>query len=200
MNTINTYAIKSAGSSNQYWRSDGSGAGAWTTPASEPASGSNTLITAGAVYDAIEEVKTSTGEGDWQIVSSTSVLKSCTEYMGGLTENTKQFNLRIKLVKDLMILVNNSSHGGTLFIPKGTMYDVPYLGNLNGMYLTFGVLGLNVPKAVYIELTYSYGTSFDNYSMSSNVYLNSGSGATSYAIDFSDSKSDYDHVTIFYRD
>lgn len=56
VNTINTYAIKSAGTSNQYWRSDGSGAGSWMTPASAPASGSTNLITAGAVYDALQDV------------------------------------------------------------------------------------------------------------------------------------------------
>lgn len=44
------YAPTSPGSSNQYWRSDGSGTGNWTTPASAPSSSSNTLISASGAY------------------------------------------------------------------------------------------------------------------------------------------------------
>lgn len=52
------YPPTTAGSSNQYWRSDGSGAGSWTTPSSSPSSGSNTLISSGAVYTALQNYET----------------------------------------------------------------------------------------------------------------------------------------------
>jgi len=54
------YPPTTAGTSNQYWRSDGSGAGTWTTPSSSPTSGSNTLISSGAVYTALSSYLTST--------------------------------------------------------------------------------------------------------------------------------------------
>ena len=47
------YPPTTAGTANQYWRSDGSGQGVWTTPATSPTSGSNTLISSGAVYTAL---------------------------------------------------------------------------------------------------------------------------------------------------
>lgn len=48
------YPPTTSGMSGQYWKSDGSGTGVWTTPASSPSSGSTTLITAGAVYTALK--------------------------------------------------------------------------------------------------------------------------------------------------
>lgn len=44
------YPPTSAGTANQYWRSDGSGAGVWTTPLDVPTSGSKVMFTAGGAY------------------------------------------------------------------------------------------------------------------------------------------------------
>lgn len=54
------YPPTTAGSSNQYWKSDGSATGTWTTPSSSPTSGSNTLISSGAVYTALQNYLTTT--------------------------------------------------------------------------------------------------------------------------------------------
>lgn len=52
------YPPTTAGTSGQYWKSDGSGAGTWTTPSSSPSSGSSTLISSGAVYSALSNYLT----------------------------------------------------------------------------------------------------------------------------------------------
>ena len=70
------YPPTTAGSSNQYWRSDGSGAGTWTTPSSSPSSGSSTLISSGAVYTALSSyLTTSSASSTYQtkITSSNKV-------------------------------------------------------------------------------------------------------------------------------
>ena len=54
------YPPTTAGTSGQYWKSDGSAAGTWTTPSSSPSSGSSTLISSGAVYTALQSYLTST--------------------------------------------------------------------------------------------------------------------------------------------
>lgn len=54
------YPPTTAGTSGQYWKSDGSGAGTWTTPSSSPSSGSSTLISSGAVYSALANYLTTT--------------------------------------------------------------------------------------------------------------------------------------------
>lgn len=49
------YPPTSAGSNGQYWKSDGSGVGVWTTANTTPTSGSATLITSGGVYTALSK-------------------------------------------------------------------------------------------------------------------------------------------------
>ena len=56
------YPPTSAGQSYQYWRSDGSGTGQWTTPASSPVNNSNTLISSGAVYTALQNIEIDTSD------------------------------------------------------------------------------------------------------------------------------------------
>ncbi len=51
--TTTIYPPTYAGANNQYWKSDGSGQGVWTTPSSSPSSGSSVLISSGAVYTAL---------------------------------------------------------------------------------------------------------------------------------------------------
>ena len=52
------YPPTTAGTSGQYWKSDGSAAGTWTTPSSSPTNGSSTLISSGAVYTALQSYLT----------------------------------------------------------------------------------------------------------------------------------------------
>lgn len=67
------YPPTTTGSSNQYWKSDGSGAGTWTTPSSSPSSGSSTLITSGAVYTALQNyLTTSAASSTYQTKISSS--------------------------------------------------------------------------------------------------------------------------------
>ena len=71
-NTV--YPPTTVGTSGQYWMSDGSGVGTWTTPDSTPTSGSTSLITSGAVYDAVssagsDSYSMSTGYGTFTTIS-----------------------------------------------------------------------------------------------------------------------------------
>ncbi len=53
--TATIYPPTSAGTSGQYWRSDGSGQGVWQSMITAPTSGSAYAITAGAVYTALSD-------------------------------------------------------------------------------------------------------------------------------------------------
>ena len=53
--TATIYPPTSAGTSGQYWRSDGSGQGVWQSMITAPTSGSEYAITAGAVYTALSD-------------------------------------------------------------------------------------------------------------------------------------------------
>lgn len=64
LGSVTIYPPTSAGTANQYWKSDGSGQGVWTTPATSATSGNNTLISSGAVYTELEKkVTAETGKG-----------------------------------------------------------------------------------------------------------------------------------------
>ena len=56
--TVAVYPPTTAGTSGQYWTSDGSGAGVWTTPASEVSSTSTALVTSAAVASATSSLDT----------------------------------------------------------------------------------------------------------------------------------------------
>lgn len=67
------YPPTTAGTSGQYWKSDGNGAGTWTTPSSSPSSGSSTLISSGAVYTALQSyLTTATASSTYQTKISSS--------------------------------------------------------------------------------------------------------------------------------
>ena len=51
------YSPNSAGTNGQYWKSDGSGRGAWQSLSTTPTSGSTTAITSGGVYTAVNNLK-----------------------------------------------------------------------------------------------------------------------------------------------
>ena len=51
------YSPNSAGTNGQYWNSDGSGRGVWQSLSTSPTSGSNTAITSGGVYTAVNNLK-----------------------------------------------------------------------------------------------------------------------------------------------
>lgn len=51
------YSPNSAGTNGQYWKSDGNGRGVWQSLSTSPTSGSNTAITSGGVYTAVNNLK-----------------------------------------------------------------------------------------------------------------------------------------------
>lgn len=53
LSSITIYPPTSEGTTGQYWKSDGNGAGVWASPSTSPASGSSDLITSGAVHTAL---------------------------------------------------------------------------------------------------------------------------------------------------
>lgn len=55
LSSTTIYPPTTVGNSGQYWKSDGSGAGTWTSPSTSPSSGSGTLITSGGVYSALSK-------------------------------------------------------------------------------------------------------------------------------------------------
>lgn len=54
LGSTTVYPPTTAGTSGQVWTSDGSGAGAWVTPATSASSGNSTPITSGAVYSELQ--------------------------------------------------------------------------------------------------------------------------------------------------
>ncbi len=64
LSEVKVYPPTTAGTINQYWRSNGAGVGAWTTPESAATQDSDTLITSGAVYTELDKKVTKvTGKG-----------------------------------------------------------------------------------------------------------------------------------------
>lgn len=51
------YSPNSAGTNGQYWKSDGSGRGAWQSLSTTPTSGSTVAVTSGGVYTAVNNLK-----------------------------------------------------------------------------------------------------------------------------------------------
>lgn len=81
------YPPTTAGTANQYWRSDGSGAGTWTTPATAATSGSGTLVSSGGLYTILNGyVAKVTGKG----LSTEDFTSAEKTKLGNLTEGAEK--------------------------------------------------------------------------------------------------------------
>lgn len=79
------YPPTTAGTASQYWMSDGSGAGAWTTPATAATSGSTTLVSAGGLYTELAK-KQNNLTFETTIANTSNPLRSSAVYAGMLTK------------------------------------------------------------------------------------------------------------------
>lgn len=90
------YPPTTAGTTNQYWRSDGSGVGAWTTPATAAVSGSGTLVSSGGLYTELAK-KQNNLTFETTIANTSNPLRSSAVYAGMLTKQDcavyKEFTL-----------------------------------------------------------------------------------------------------------
>lgn len=92
--TVTIYPPTDAGTNNQYWKSDGSGVGVWTTPTTSPASGSATLISAGGVFTALGG-RASIGWDSTPTASSQNAV-----YSGGVYDAIDTVNQAVALKQD----------------------------------------------------------------------------------------------------
>ena len=86
LGTATIYPPTTAGTSGQIWTSDGSGAGAWVSPATTATSGSTTPITSGAVYSGLagkQDKLSSAGSSTTPVyVNSSGVPTACSYSLG----------------------------------------------------------------------------------------------------------------------
>lgn len=105
------YPPTTAGTSGQYWKSDGSGAGTWTTPSSSPSSGSNTLISSGAVYSALANyLTTASASSTYQ-----TKINSSNKVSADNVDDTGTTNKFVTSAEKTAIgLIGNSETSGTI--------------------------------------------------------------------------------------
>ena len=105
------YPPTSAGTSGQYWKSDGSAAGTWTTPSSSPSSGSSTLISSGAVYTALQSYLTTTSASSTYQTKISSSNKVSADNVDD-TSTTNKFVTSAE--KSQIALIGDSNTSGTI--------------------------------------------------------------------------------------
>ena len=105
------YPPTTAGTSGQYWKSDGSATGTWTTPSSSPTSGSSTLISSGAVYTALQSyLTTSSASSTYQTKISSSNKVSADNVDDSTTTN----KFVTSAEKSQIALIGDSNTSGTI--------------------------------------------------------------------------------------
>ena len=174
------YAPTSPGSSNQYWRSDGSGTGVWTTPASSPSSSSNTLISAKGAYQGKPTGLEVTGSGteSLQVVLTLgdgSTIKSNTfSRMKGLS-GSLSINISMSKVRDAYTSTNlNMTYASSFY------YDTVTAGNLDiyGRFASGGGTSTYGNRGLYLNTYIS--TSDVNVSGSGIISFGIAGGSTTY--------------------
>ena len=105
------YPPTTAGTSGQYWKSDGSATGTWTTPSSSPTSGSNTLISSGAVYTALQNYLTTTSASSTYQTKISSTNKVSADNVDDSTTTNKFVT---SAEKTAIGLIGDSNTSGTI--------------------------------------------------------------------------------------
>ena len=105
------YPPTTAGTSGQYWKSDGSAAGTWTTPSSSPTNGSSTLISSGAVYTALQSYLTTASASSTYQTKISSSNKVSADNVDD-TSTTNKFVTSAE--KSQIALIGDSNTSGTI--------------------------------------------------------------------------------------